>query len=121
MASWSGVLALSGFQYHGADKVFTAVPLIHAAEFTSFWSTANAWGTFSQSAQAGRLRLRIAVMSGSLPLGSVEMKASVTGAASAKLGKQTLTCDVTRGKDRTRLILREAVEIAAGNELVVTA
>jgi uncharacterized protein (DUF608 family) len=120
MASWSGVLALSGFQYHGADKVFTAVPLIHAAEFTSFWSTANAWGTFSQSAQAGRTRLRIAVMSGSLPLGSVEMKASTAGAASAKLGKQTLACDVTRGKDRTRLILREPVEIAVGNDLVVT-
>jgi hypothetical protein len=41
MASWSGVLAMTGFQYSGIDKsmTFTSKP------GTYFWSNGYAWGT----------------------------------------------------------------------------
>jgi non-lysosomal glucosylceramidase len=41
MASWAGVLALSGFQYSGAEKTMEFA----AHEGTFFWSNGSAWGT----------------------------------------------------------------------------
>jgi non-lysosomal glucosylceramidase len=41
MASWAAVLALSGFQYSGAEKTMEFA----AREGTYFWSNGSAWGT----------------------------------------------------------------------------
>jgi non-lysosomal glucosylceramidase len=47
MASWAGVLALSGFHYSGVDQRM----VFHAADQQShmFWSNGYAWGTFKQT------------------------------------------------------------------------
>ena len=43
MSSWSTLLAISGFHYHGGDrKVTIKAPVGHRC----FFSTATAWGTF---------------------------------------------------------------------------
>jgi non-lysosomal glucosylceramidase len=118
MAAWSGVLALSGFQYDGRDKSAVALPLTQAAEFTSFWSAAAAWGTFTRSAQNGKVRLRLAVLAGALPLRTIEF-AAPEAAALAKLGRRSLPHDVARTKGRVRFTLREQIEIAAGEELIL--
>ena len=77
MASWSAVLALSGFRYHGPTGAVTAVPRVPRDRFTCFWSTATGWGTFS--IMRG---LEIKVLHGSLPCRSCEFHAAGnTGAA----------------------------------------
>ena len=50
MASWSGVLALSGFRYHGGERHVEALPRLPLANFRCFWSTGTGWGTFSYGA-----------------------------------------------------------------------
>ena len=47
MAAWSGILALSGFRYHGGER---AITIKAAPDFRCFWSTATAWGTFHVTA-----------------------------------------------------------------------
>jgi uncharacterized protein (DUF608 family) len=52
MASWSTLLAASGFRYHGAEQ---AVTINAAPGFRCFWSTATGWGTFRVTAAGATL------------------------------------------------------------------
>jgi hypothetical protein len=82
MAAWSGVLALSGFRYHGPSGAVVVEPHVVAphvvaprtnlAAFRCFWSTATGWGTFSFDAANFRLR----VIAGNLPYRSCEVSAA---------------------------------------------
>ncbi len=57
MASWSGVLALSGFRYQQGS-----VTINSRAPFHSFWSTGTGWGTFTVAPGATAIK----VLAGSL-------------------------------------------------------
>ncbi|PHN07883.1 GH116 family glycosyl-hydrolase [Flavilitoribacter nigricans] len=46
MASWSVLLALSGIDYDGQEQRLTFGPRINAGNFSTFWSTGTAWGSF---------------------------------------------------------------------------
>jgi non-lysosomal glucosylceramidase len=54
MASWSTLLAASGFRYHGGEQsiVIKATP-----GFRCFWSTGTGWGTFRVTATGAILRV----------------------------------------------------------------
>ncbi|MDE3165476.1 MAG: hypothetical protein KGN36_06705 [Acidobacteriota bacterium] len=54
MSSWSGLLALSGFRYHGGDQ---AVEIAAPAGHRCFWATATGWGTFQVSAAGATIHL----------------------------------------------------------------
>jgi hypothetical protein len=64
MASWSSVLALSGFHYSGVDRriKFTNRP------GTYFWSNGSAWGTFTINKDAGNREAEFRVLSGTIHL-----------------------------------------------------
>ena len=47
MASWTSVVALSGFHYDGPQASVVAVPRVPHKVFDCFWSTGTGWGTFS--------------------------------------------------------------------------
>lgn len=67
MAAWSGVLALSGFRYTGAEKTLELLPRWKAPGFQSIWLTATGWGKFEQS--AGKTTIR--VLAGQLPVQTI--------------------------------------------------
>lgn len=61
MSAWSGVVALSGFRYHGAEKSLE----IHApVGHRCIWATGTGWGTFEVTSAGAR----IYVEHGSLPV-----------------------------------------------------
>ena len=70
MASWSAVLALSGFHYSGVEKsiVFTSVP------GTYFWSNGYAWGT----CKIENSKASLTVLKGSLALSKLSLSNSKT-------------------------------------------
>jgi hypothetical protein len=123
MSAWSGLVALSGFTYHGTQKAVTALPKVSPANFSSFWSTGTGWGTFSQSSGDGRSRFSLSVLYGKLPCRSVELAGGTpTGAAStAKLGTKSLPHQIRRGDKRLTFVLSDAVELAEGDRLVLEA
>jgi non-lysosomal glucosylceramidase len=77
MASWSSLLALSGFQYDGTQSSIVAVPRIPHEAFDCFWSTGTAWGTFSYQPAAGKVtHFTLRVLAGKLALRSCEITGS---------------------------------------------
>jgi uncharacterized protein (DUF608 family) len=80
MASWSAVLALTGFDYSAVDAsmAFSAT----GAASTFFWSTGWAWGTIRQRpAPGGKVHAKLAVLGGRLRL----RRLTLAGAGQAEL------------------------------------
>lgn len=117
MASWSGVLALSGFQYRGAERHLSVAPRIEHPQFRSFWSAGTGWGVFSLAGHARDRRLSIAVTEGFLQVRQLEIAGSSGTKFSTRLGEQNVAHTVQE-RDR-RLIFRFAQElkIEPGREL----
>jgi uncharacterized protein (DUF608 family) len=84
MASWCGVLALSGFTFDARRHHIGFAPKLRdGLAFSTFWSSGTAWGT--ASLEAGSFSLRVlygALRVGSLglPLGKAKATAALNGA-----------------------------------------
>lgn len=70
MSSWSGILALSGFDYHGGRQELTIAPRWKAPKFTCFWATGSAWGVFTRKQEGKRVWIEATVRHGELPVRS---------------------------------------------------
>jgi len=121
MSAWSGVVALSGFRYLGPDKRMIAAPKIRPASFTSFWSTATGWGTFSQSIQNGRTRFSLSMLAGRLPCRSVELvgEARAGVKSSAGLGQKPLAHELRADAKRLIFTFPDLVDLTVGDRLVL--
>ncbi len=64
MASWTAVLALTGFHYTAVGKKMT----LAAKEGTVFWSTGYAWGTCRQKRIKAGMQVELQVLEGELGL-----------------------------------------------------
>ncbi|HET6217163.1 MAG TPA: GH116 family glycosyl-hydrolase, partial [Acidobacteriaceae bacterium] len=73
MASWTSVVALSGFQYDGPQQAVVAVPGVGHKVFDCFWSTGTGWGTFSYRPLAQGTQITIRVLAGRLSCRSCEV------------------------------------------------
>jgi hypothetical protein len=117
MASWSTLLAISGFRYHGGTREVTVLPRLAAAGFRCFWSTGTGWGTFSFGKAGSPLRIR--VLSGSLRCGVLVIPGA--GASrSVHLGDRVLPHTEERVGTNRRLTLGDTVSITEHQELVVS-
>ena len=111
IASWSGVLALSGFRYHGPAGAVSVLPPSAQRPFRSFWSTATGWGTF---AIADGLELR--VLSGVLPCQSFEVRGGGQDSA-VSLNQTPLRHSVQARGKHVVLRLAQPVTLAEGSVL----
>ncbi len=121
MSAWSGVLALSGFRYHGGEKNATIVPRINTgiSKFVCFWSAAPAWGVFTHAADSGHRKVTLVVTEGSLPLKSITLAGGPAAAASATLAGRAV--NVTASANRDLFTFGEELTIHPGEELVLLA
>jgi familyl 116 glycosyl hydrolase-like protein len=118
MSSWSLIPALSGFRYDGAKRQVTANPPINSANFNSFWSTADAWGTFSvQHGSAGR-RFSLEIKAGKLRCAALALPGAF-GNASIRQNHSLLKHSVKKQKDETLLTLSSEATLQDGDRLEV--
>jgi non-lysosomal glucosylceramidase len=82
LASWSVLLALSGYRYSGKDQSLSFAPLLNADNFRCFFAAGSGWGAYSQHAQEGSLAVQIELRHGQLPLRYLRLR-SEAGAALA--------------------------------------
>ncbi|HEX5482462.1 MAG TPA: GH116 family glycosyl-hydrolase [Terriglobia bacterium] len=120
MASWAGLLALSGFCYHGGSKSVEAKPRVNQDRFFSFWSTASGWGSFEQQLQKGRFALSVA--HGHLACQSVALapQKNTSSSSAAKLGTRTLPHQIRFDGSEATFTFPQAIDINAGETLVLT-
>jgi non-lysosomal glucosylceramidase len=118
MSSWSGVLALSGFRYHGGQRKVTVLPPAPGARFQCFWMCGTGWGGFTREESAGLGRLTLSVNEGKIALRAVEW-AAAGAKATARLGVSALRPSFRREGERVLIEFPESFEVNPGKELVI--
>jgi uncharacterized protein (DUF608 family) len=115
MAAWSGILALSGFQYNGGSQALGVFPKSGEQEFRSIWSTGTGWGVFEKK-QVGADVLTIRVHGGQLRLRTCAFAgAGQRGAVS--LDGQTVQHRAAPNPKGVQFIFESPVTVAAQEEL----
>jgi uncharacterized protein (DUF608 family) len=119
MASWSAVLALSGFRYEGSEAHASMLPRLPASSFCCFWSTATGWGTFAYG--PARLPVTLRVLSGALPCRMVTVRAPERRSRppAVRVDKRQIAHTIERGEETWRVMLAEEVRLQAGEALVL--
>ena len=106
MASYSVLLALSGFTYDGAAKMIGFAPRQKGA-FSTFWSAQQAWGAYRR--KGGRSELDVLY-------GTMSLKELAVGAkGKALLNGKRVEAQVQDGSVRFAKVL----ELKAGDRLVI--
>lgn len=119
MASWTSFVALSGFQYDGAEASVVAVPRIPQRKFNCFWATATGWGTFAYIPMAGSgTRFTIRVLAGTLPCRSCEISGSGSSATVRSNGN-TLSHSMERHNGSTVFHMDQPTRLPEGHELQI--
>lgn len=121
MASWSSFLALSGFQYRGAERKLTITPRIQHAGFQSFWSAGQGWGSFTLSPPKGRAELSLRVTEGSIMLRAVELPTKSGRRSIARVGNQTVDHTTQLRDGRISFALAQEIKLDSGQELSLLA
>jgi len=118
MASWSSLVALSGFSYDALLGAVVAVPRLPHENFHCFWATGTGWGTFTYEQRHGT-RFILNVLAGSLPQRSCEI--SATGrSTTVRLGNNKgIGHSVERRNGRLVAKFADPVTLHQGDELVI--
>ena len=79
LASWSVLMALSGFRYSAVDQHIVFSPVMNAESFRCFYAAGPAWGVYSQQTQDSSQTIRLEVSHDELPLRCVSLKCGLGG------------------------------------------
>ena len=82
MASWSLLLALSGFRYSAPAGRISFAPVINADNFRSFFSTGSGWGSFAQSHDNSSFTATLELRFGAVEIGRPRQPAPAKAGAS---------------------------------------
>ena len=116
MASWSGLLALSGFRYRGPERHVIAAPPAQKSRFRCFWSAGGGWGSFS----LGPARFTLGVTEGALAVRVVEFAGSGRRKQSTvELAGRNLKHKIERRGARSIITLDEDVSIGPNEQLSI--
>ncbi len=122
MASWSLLLALSGFRWTAPEKTIRFVPRDSGQGFRSFFSTAGAWGQVQEGRSGKRGLVTISVESGNLAVERLLLSPSLGRLERCWIepAKTFLRGDPERRKSEVAVTFGNAVELQAGQALVLS-
>jgi non-lysosomal glucosylceramidase len=116
MSAWSGVVALGGFRYDGAEQSLAVRPLL-GAQAKCFWSTGSGWGTYTWSRAQGRTLLAIEVLHGKLECRSCEVAGA--GKGRAWVDGKAVKAEVSKKGGASVFRFAEGVTVGEGGKLRV--
>jgi hypothetical protein len=97
MASWSLLLALSGFHYHAAEGALTFAPRVHQEEFRCFFSAGTAWGLFTQRRNGNQYEATLDVRWGELSVNRLNLPLDGGGTVAATLDGKVSSAAIQDG------------------------
>ncbi|MCX8052356.1 MAG: non-lysosomal glucosylceramidase [Armatimonadetes bacterium] len=124
MASWSVILALTGFHYSAPDRLIAFGPKVNAADFRSFYSTGSCWGIYSQRLVEGCFSAKISVSWGEVELQKIELDVPsdyVCRSVRASIGAKDLAPLFEKNGDRLVVTLGDSAKISVGEALEIVA
>jgi hypothetical protein len=120
MASWSLLLALSGFRYSAPASRISFAPVISADKFRSFFSTGSGWGSFAQSHSDGSFAASLELRAGSLRLRQIELcPLSTPTQVSVTLGGQPIAAHIESAGADVVIALHQEAALVAGELLEI--
>jgi hypothetical protein len=121
MSSWSSVVALSGFDYDGAQEAVTAVPRVSHRAFRSFWASGTGWGEFTYTpGTTGGTFFTLHVLAGKLRCRSVRITA-VGSRTRMRVGEKVYSHSAAASDNVTLFTAEETIVIGEGDELRIEA
>jgi non-lysosomal glucosylceramidase len=115
MASWSGLVALSGFAYRGAERSVTVRPRWRERPFRSFWSMGTGWGLFSLAGN----RLTLSVSAGNLPVSRIAFLTAGNVRSAVRWSGKDVKHNVEYRQGLASFRLTEEIRIEEGQELIL--
>jgi uncharacterized protein (DUF608 family) len=122
MASWSVLLALAGYKYHGPHGRLGFAPRISPENFKSAFTAAEGWGTFEQTREDQQQAERIAVHWGRLRICELSFAVSPDAkCASAVVTHkgQPLSAEFFQSGEEVTVALSEPVILQQGESLQI--
>jgi uncharacterized protein (DUF608 family) len=95
MASYSLLLALSGFRYSAVEKTVTFQPRISGENFQCFFAAGSAWGLYSQRQKKGALTAKLECRHGEVLLKRLVLSSGVKSVQNATVtgpGGRNIPC-----------------------------
>ncbi|MGC9329657.1 MAG: GH116 family glycosyl hydrolase, partial [Candidatus Hinthialibacter sp.] len=126
MASWSVMLALSGYKYSGPDKMISFFPKLNEDEFTGFWSNDAGWGVYIQDLGSSSLEADIQVLYGRVSLQKFSLPAPRRGRsrgyfkAEVKSGEDTYSVAAQRVNEVVIISIPGVVDLKAGESVHIS-
>ncbi|MBI3694484.1 MAG: hypothetical protein HY238_06555, partial [Acidobacteria bacterium] len=118
MASWSLVLALSGYRYSAQERSLRLAPQVRPGNFKCFFSTGSSWGVFSQNATKAGRTAAVEVLYGKLDLADFVLKGP-EGPAQAAKNRETVPATAKTEDGELHVRLNPAVTLGPGDRLRV--
>jgi len=125
LASWSLILALSGYRYSAPHEAIGFSPRITPEKFACFYSTGTGWGLFKQSATRKIQSAELILRYGRLTLREVELtwarkvRPPRAPAVIVKANRRAIYADATTNRGTVTVRFREPIALNAGQRLTI--
>jgi uncharacterized protein (DUF608 family) len=121
LASYSLLLALSGFAYSAPAQSLGFAPRVNRRNFRVFFSVESGWGTFAQRLEKRRAQYCVTIRQGSLPLKTLRVRGAPrrSETATAVVGKQRVPVTLERDGPTAVVSFEEPLVLKSGETLRV--
>jgi hypothetical protein len=122
MASYSLLLALSGFRYSAVEKTVTFQPRISGENFQCFFAAGSAWGLYSQRQKKGALTAKLECRHGEVLLKRLVLSSGVKSVQTATVtgpGGRNIPSSLKKLSNGLAVDLSSEIKISSGESLSV--
>ena len=118
MSSWSLLLAMSGFHYDGLTQTLRFQPLEQSADFKSFFTGPEGWGSLSRNAHGHSHEIK--VVAGHVAITHLQIAAASTATkARVMLGQNAVTVRLTHSADGALITFTQPLLVTQERGLTV--
>ena len=122
LASWSVLMALSGFRYSAVEQRLAFAPVIKSRDFRCFFAAGKGWGVYSQKADNSSQDVRLEILHGELALRSLLLRneAAARNLSSAEIqisGKEAISRNVSPSGQNIQVDFGTQLSVPAGQAL----
>lgn len=121
MASYGSLIAISGFEYNGPERMIGFSPVVQPENFRVPFTAAEGWGTFSQQISKKKMTASIKPAWGSLSLKRVQLNPQglKARAVAVTVGGKKVNATLGATSKGISVAFGAPVRVAAGQELIV--
>jgi hypothetical protein len=119
LASYGLIPALSGFSFNAPERAYGFSPKIRRENFTSFWATALAWGTYHQRITSAATTANLTVLAGELAVDRLFLSPDFRKHGSVTLGGQRVDAAWEEMPDGVSIRFPTSISITPAWALVV--